>query len=106
MDKKDWKYQWSSKIENGEIVVVRNDDWEELILDIQRAKAVSTPVVQNKPLETQPALTRTPIEDSSEDDICPVHKVKMKEREGKNGLFYSHNKGIYPDLEWCSGKGY
>ena len=39
---------------------------------------------------------------------CPKHNQPMRERQGKDGKpnYWSHNKGIYPSLEWCSGSGF
>ena len=39
---------------------------------------------------------------------CPKHNQPMKERPGKNGKpnYWSHNRGVYPNLEWCSGGGF
>lgn len=127
---KDFKYQWSSKLDNGEIMVVRADTREELVLDMEWAKSLSSPVTQEKGLESHPEASQTPIEDVNslfeeaqslnekyagktneeipevDESYCQLHEVKMKERIGKNGKFYSHSQGDYPDLNWCSGKGY
>lgn len=46
------------------------------------------------------------VDHTKQKDFCEVHDVKMKERDGKNGKFYSHNRGTYPNLEWCSGGGF
>lgn len=36
---------------------------------------------------------------------CPLHQSMMlKERDGKNGKFWSHGIGIYPNLTWCNGQ--
>lgn len=38
---------------------------------------------------------------------CPKHQVDMKEKTNKQGeKFYSHSRGVYPNLEWCNGKGF
>jgi hypothetical protein len=40
---------------------------------------------------------------------CPVHpEANMKERQGRDGKpnYWSHSKGVYPNLVWCSGQGY
>jgi len=121
-NKKEYRYQWSSKLDNGEIILVRSDNKEDLILDIEWAKSQTR---GEKPLESHPEASETPewMEEEKtlndkfagktldeipevDDSYCQVHEVKMKERIGKNGVFYSHSKGEYPDLKWCSGKGF
>lgn len=123
MDYKEYKYQWSSKADGGEIVVVRSDDKEDLILDIEWAKDKILP----KPsVESQPERAETTSSEPEwlslndeyagktldeipeiDESYCDVHNVKMKEREGKNGKFYSHARDL-GDNNWdyCSGKGW
>jgi hypothetical protein len=47
-----------------------------------------------------------PIEAYEEEsqDHCARHNVTMKERDGKNGKFYSHYVGKFPDGSWCNGR--
>ena len=35
---------------------------------------------------------------------CPIHPTMLKERDGKNGKFWSHSMGTYPNLTWCNGQ--
>lgn len=38
---------------------------------------------------------------------CPTHSgAIMKEKERNGQKFYSHSRGVYPDLEWCNGQGF
>lgn len=58
------------------------------------------PPVEEKTFEKE-------MEEIADASQCPIHKVTMKEREGKFGKFYSHSRQL-PDQSWdyCSGKGY
>jgi hypothetical protein len=38
--------------------------------------------------------------------FCEVHKVEMKERDGKYGKFYSHAQKNGDIWEYCTGKGW
>jgi hypothetical protein len=38
--------------------------------------------------------------------FCDVHKVEMKERDGKYGKFYSHAQKNGDIWEYCTGKGW
>lgn len=113
METKD--YQWSIKLDNGEIYVIHADTWDEL--RTRKEKAYKDIMgVTPKDIEVQNELVDElnkkyegkTLEEIPETDesMCDVHGVKMKEREGKNGKFYSHSRGVYPDLDWCSGLGY
>ena len=88
---KDWKYQWSSKADNGEIMVVRADTREELILDIEWAKSgfsIKTPVESHP--ERAEDITRLPIDDAidtfQERAECPHTEfwVNTVKKEGPN----------------------
>lgn len=39
---------------------------------------------------------------------CTIHNVPMKEkiRKTTGEKFYSHSRGVYPNLEWCNGQGF
>lgn len=39
---------------------------------------------------------------------CPTHNVPMKEKVSKTTgeKFYSHSRGVYPNLDWCNGQGF
>lgn len=107
--KTEFKYQWSSKADNGEIMVVRADTQEEIQKEIEWAKNL---LHIEKPTESHPSVSEIPLEDrlwegESDPSWCEIHKVKMKERDGKNGKFYSHSKQL-PDESWdyCSGRGF
>lgn len=59
---KDWKYQWSSKDNNGEIIVVRADTQEELLKEVEWAKShfssnlpPTGTTVPSSPIPTNPA---------------------------------------------------
>lgn len=39
-------------------------------------------------------------------NVCPLHKVPMKERQGQNGTFYSHAKQFEGEWMYCNGKGW
>jgi hypothetical protein len=94
-------------------------DWFEVSLTI-RGDVISDVISDlNKAIEAIKEKGGTPVAKSSfskfppKPDVptkpCPVHpEAPMKERQGKDGKpnYWSHAKGIYPDLVWCSGKGY
>lgn len=131
MDKKEYKYQWSSKADNGEIMVIRNDDREELFLDIEWYKSKGR---AEKPLESHPERAESTLPTPSGDpkwmearddeelnekyagktidelpgeDVCLIHNVKMFGKEGKYGKFYTHGEK-QADGTWknCNGKGW
>lgn len=121
MDKKEYKYQWSSKADNGEIMVIRNDDREELFLDIEWYKSKGR---VEKPVESHPEASEdTSSEPTDEElneryagktidelpgeDICLVHNAKMFGKEGRYGKFYTHGEK-QADGTWknCNGKGW
>lgn len=115
---KDWRYQWSSKLDNGEIYVVHADSRDELEDEIIYVKSLTTnwkaPDITEQNKIIQKANEEFEDEGSAggsrqffDDDQCKVHNIQMKERVGKDGKkFYSHSRGKYPDLEWCSGHGF
>lgn len=107
-------YQWSIKLNNGEIYVIRADTPEALKL---RRSSVMDMIDRNEiddvPIEDElkdiPSPSRTPIQPVSELDpsMCTVHNIKMKERNGKNGKFYSHARELEENSwDYCSGKGF
>lgn len=116
------KYQVSVKLEDGFIYVAHCDSREELEDEIIYFKGLVTNTAVFKATGKYSTATDAQIghEEEKESDfeeemdnldpsICkfPGHgDTKMKQREGKFGPFYSHNRGKYPDLEWCSGKGF
>ena len=51
----------------------------------------------------KPAEATTEAQDES---FCAVHKVKMTEKDGKFGKFYSHSKEIDGEWIYCNGKGF
>ena|SRR3990167_3956508 len=38
--------------------------------------------------------------------FCELHKVEMKERQGKYGKFYSHAKELDGTWVYCTGRGW
>lgn len=113
-NKSEFKYQWSSKVDNGEIMVIRNDSWEDLWIDVE---AYKTGQGQENPQESHPEVSSETLEEKyagktlseipeTDESYCSIHNVKMKERIGKNGKFFSHARGEFPDLDWCSGSGF
>ena len=38
--------------------------------------------------------------------FCELHKIEMKERQGKYGKFYSHAKELDGTWVYCTGKGW
>lgn len=119
----DKRFQWSRKLEDGTIYVVVGDERKQFEDDIIYIKGLITNQRTDKPLETQPerasepsykevddarieAIDKRAEEPDELEGMCEVHEVMMKERMGKNGKFYSHSKGQYPDLQWCSGQGF
>lgn len=116
MEKSEYRYQWSSKQQDGEILVVRADTTEELEIDIEWARILigGKRVVESHPeraeslSEKYQGKTVDEIDPADLDDsFCTVHKVKMKERDGKNGKFFSHARQLDDESwDWCSGQGY
>lgn len=108
-NKTEYRYQWSSKADNGEIVVVRADTKEELVLDIEWAKSgfnIKT-LLESQP-EREETITREPVKliEDVPKDWCAIHDVKMFPKEGQYGKFYSHSEGEYPNIKYCNGKGF
>ena len=115
------RYQADITSPTGEFFHIREDDFEAFIL----ARENILGLIDKKPVETQSrrnedidwveehkkqnpeeeVLASTYI-DIAHPDWCPIHKITMKERMVKNGKFYSHSRGQYPDLIWCSGAGF
>ena len=44
--------------------------------------------------------------EAQDEGFCTVHKVKMTEKDGKYGKFYSHSKEIDGEWIYCNGKGF
>lgn len=63
-------------------------------IDLLKEKGC-TPVTRYSPSPSKMAQIET--------KDCPVHNVPMKNPKGKG--FY-HSRGVYPDMEYCSGKGF
>ena len=43
----------------------------------------------------------------TDDSFCQIHEVKMKERNGKNGTFYSHARDLgNNNWDYCSSTGW
>ena len=98
------KYQYSIKLESGEIYVCHAESFEELQLAIEEIRVgLNRKEIDRVPINQE---LEKPVSDPAEEDYCLEHKVKMKARNGKHGVFYSHSKGVYPDLDWCSGHGF
>ena len=98
------KYQYSFFMNGRDSaqIVVRGDNFEDFVLDIEKVKTQFTqltPLKEEKPLVAHPAASNDPA-------MCLMHNVVMKERINKetNSKFHSHYIGKYPDGSWCSGK--
>ena len=98
------KFQWSVFL-NGkeEQVVIRGDDWEQFVLDVE---AVKGEFLKKEKLPFPDDIDipeDTSLDEAVEKNICPIHKIVMTERQGQYGTFYSHwdkEKG------YCNGKGW
>ena len=112
-------YQWSYKLDSGEIYVVHSNDLEDFKQKRKEIMVYITSLelrkeIDSVPIEKELDSVDKPhghdfeeeMEELAEESYCKLHKVTMKERMGKNGKFYSHAKGEYPDLDWCSGRGF
>lgn len=112
-------YQWSIKLDNGEIFVIQTETEDELftkketmlarIMNVDSTKAQETittalPVTPQSPTAT-PSQEQPSIPEIAE-DWCEIHKTKMKQREGKFGVFYSHAKEVEGQWMYCSGLGF
>lgn len=93
MENKD--YQWSIKLDNGEIFVVHSDTWEDLSLKREEVmNSIVIPVVKQRVSSDDPSY-------------CKEHNIQMKEREGKYGKFYSHSKQDETGMWiYCKGEGF
>lgn len=113
--KKEYKYQYSSKLDNGEIFVCRNDDKEELMLDVEWFRSHDR---QEKAPETHPSVSDEGLNEEYQgktleeipeidESYCDIHDVKMFKKEGKYGVFYTHGRKK-DDGTWenCNGKGF
>jgi hypothetical protein len=99
------RYQWSNKFKD-EIIVVETTDgkWEDFVLEIDKARTTfNTPKAENI---SEAFPNDEPQSKLIDESFCTIHQVKMKERVGRNGKFFSHSQGVYPDLIWCSGSGF
>ena len=89
-------------------IVVRGDNFEEFILDVDKAKTEfdKTSRQKNEPFPQEKPLLASPSESSDMSSYCSIHKLEMKERINKknNAKFYSHYIGTYPNGTYCSGK--
>lgn len=110
------KYQFSIKLDDGSIYVVRTNSREELEDEILYIKGLITnqpntvDKIQAKIDDMRESLDQpeeTFVDHTKLSDQCEIHNVKMKERNGKNGKFYSHAHQL-KDSTWdyCSGKGF
>lgn len=86
-------------------LTLRGDDLRKVATDLDTAiKAISEkgglPIAKN--FSKFPAKAEVPTKP------CPKHNQPMRERQGKDGKpnYFSHNRGVYPNLEWCSGSGF
>lgn len=126
-NKTTYKFGWTRKDPDGSYHKVEGDTVDEVMTGMDELEQrISTRLGVEKPVESHPEGSDTPewMEEGGktlnekfagktmdeipevDESYCQVHEVKMKERTGKNGTFYSHAKGDYPDLKWCSGKGF
>jgi len=84
-------------------LTLRGDSGTEVIEKMDKAitsimEKGGTPVSKNFTKFNKPEVPTKP---------CPIHEVPMKEKISKSGeKFYSHSKGVYPDLIYCNGKGW
>lgn len=99
-------YQWSIKLDNGEIFVIHVDTLdelkekrEELMTFISSIKR--TPVKEEPDEDFEEAMDKL-----SSEGFCEIHRTRMDMKEGKYGSFFSHSRGKYPDIQYCSGKGF
>lgn len=106
-------FQWSIKLDSGEIYVVKADTREELEEEIIYIKGLITnmrtdvPVEAETPLETHPEVKEKASESIDDLSLCEIHHATMYEIKGKYGVFYSHGRKK-DDGNWenCNGKGY
>lgn len=119
MDKKEYKYQMSSKLLNGEIFVVRSDDRDELMLDVTwlRSQLSQETSVESHPEASENTSTLSEKyagktmdeipEEELDPSFCTLHNTKMFEKTGKYGIFYTHGRKK-DDGNWenCNGKGF
>jgi len=107
----DPKYQWSRFVNGGrdEQFVVRADAWEEFLeakeLVINHINSLTK--VEGSTMATSDRAYVDKQMVSGDEVLCPIHHVKMWEKKGKHGTFYSHGEK-QPDGSWmnCSGKGF
>lgn len=104
----DKDYQWSIKLDNGEIYVIHSETWEELR---ERREEVYKNIIGMTPIEKEiedkyKGKTLEEIEDDLDPSWCDVHGVQMKERVKGDSKFYSHARQLGEGWDYCSGKGW
>lgn len=112
------KYQLSFFLDGRDSpqIVIRGNDRVEFVADCKWAlQQLKEQVMVRTRTEPIPERTQELVEEQTfeeemdalvDESMCSVHNLKMKEKQGKFGKFYSHSRGEYPKLEWCSGKGF
>lgn len=87
----------------GDQIVVRSDDFMEFLEAIEKAKEMGKMSDEDSHISA---------DEYTDEHLCPVHKVKMKERDGYKGApnYWDHRKKemIGNEEVWvkCSGKGF
>lgn len=101
------KFQWSMKLDNGEIYVIRANTFNELKLERELAmvfiEGLNTILTAEEPIDPEEDFEEE-MDKVTDPSYCKIHDVNMKEREGKYGKFFSHGIGTYPNLKWCNGR--
>lgn len=117
MDKNVTRYQSDITTKTGEFFHIREDDYDAFLIarqniidliDSEKNKQVEPDWMDEDLNQKHKGKTMEEIDPADLDDsMCTVHKVQMKERDGKNGKFYSHAREM-TDGSWdyCSGRGW
>lgn len=107
-------YQWSIKLDNGEIFVIHSDSFNDLKLKRDELMTfIETLEPKPDPRDNVPHAQQGPstpfeeeMEEQAEASYCKVHKAQMKERMSSRGKFYSHARETNGSWDYCSGKGF
>lgn len=119
-----YRYSWTRKTADGSYHKVEGDTVDEVMNGMDELEErIQSRLSEEKPVESQPERAETrsevplteryegktlgEIEEDLDPSWCEVHKVKMKERTGKNGTFYSHARDLgNNNWDYCSGSGW
>ncbi len=93
------KYQISKMIDKWQ-VVIRTDDYKELVSAMEEMKPLIEQI-EKKELEKRAPEVHTGGSQPALTSICPTHNVEMQPKTGMYGTYWSHT---IPEVGFCNGK--